>query len=178
MNSIQCRNSHPSGCFLASLPGKNQQHYSTSDQEKRKKRPAAEPKKQRAAVVAENIRLTEPFAKNPHRGVGDQELRSQPGGLLFHDLAPPETPLHQDKKQQSFQGRFIQLRRMTRRVAGRGARKDHRPRHIRWPAPEFAVQEIGHTTEEQARAARRTPPDLRCGRHSPCAGGQTRPLQS
>ena len=53
------------------------------------------------------------------------------------------------EEQQAFAKRLIQLRRMTRqpqRITG----KHHRPRDMRWPAPELAVDKISQAPEEES----------------------------
>ena len=62
-------------------------------------------------------------------------------------------PVEQDKQHQPLEEGLIELARMPR--LGAGAGKDHPPRQVGRPAPQFAIDEVAQPAEAQADGRRR-----------------------
>ncbi len=68
-------------------------------------------------------------------------------------MAPRRRVLRQnrfedDEQHHPFQGELVELGGVTR--LGAGLREDHRPGHIRDPAPQLAVHEVADTADAEA----------------------------
>ena len=98
--------------------------------------PHGEPAEKRRIGLAVELHEESEKAVAGEEGGGDQSRPLMPAQHTEAEL--------QDREQnQSFEKALVQLARVSRRrQLIRRAREDHRPRHVRCPSPQFAVDEV------------------------------------
>src|SRR6185436_17089112 len=99
------------------------------------------------------IGFTEHLHQNARKPIAESEYAGCAAGMREGLKAMSSNP-HREEKHRALKQRLIELAWMARQ-SGRVAREDHRPWHVGRPPVEFAIDEIGETSQ--------TKPDRRCG---------------
>src|SRR5580704_2768678 len=93
-----------------------------------------------------DVGLAKQFADDARHAVAERKTSGDDAGAL--EGAEAHQKAEHDEEDDALQRCFIELAGMARDRTAVG--KDHRPRHVTRPSPQFAVDEIGTAAEEQS----------------------------